>query len=294
MRKKLDETFDLSEDRSTHHTDGLADVLIDSSTNHAPLTIERLHGWHSALFPAGYSGGYRINVATFRSEEMRVVSGRGYREKIHYTAPPHERLPQEMAAFLHYANHAQENPYIQSAIAHLWFVTIHPYDDGNGRIARSIAHYILSGALGLDHHGYSLSEAIRQERKAYYDTLERSQNLFYNRGFDFTEWIAWHIGITDRAIATALETIEIVIQKTKFWDHARMYPLNARQIKVLNKILDKGITHFEGGLSTKKYAAMTRTSIPTAKRDISQLLQYGLLHHIEGSAGRSTRYEIKI
>ncbi len=294
VRKKLDETFDYSNDHSTHHTDGLADILIDSSFNHEPLTNERLHGWHNALFPTGYSSGYKIDVAKYRSDEMSVVSGRGYREKVRYVAPPHENLSQEMKKFLHYINHTEEDPYIKSAIAHIWFVAIHPYDDGNGRIARAVTNYVLSKELGLDHNCYSISKAIREDRKAYYDKLERSQNLFYNRGFDFTEWIAWHTGMIDRAINHSLSEIEIVMQKTKFWDHARAYPLNERQIKVLNKVLDKGVEHFEGSLSTKKYAGMTSTSIPTAKRDISQLVAYGLLHQVEGSAGRSTRYVVSI
>jgi len=294
VRKKLDENFDYSNDHSTHHTDGLADILIDSSFNHEPLTKERLHGWHNALFPTGYSSGYKIDVAKYRSDEMSVVSGRGYGEKVHYVAPPYEQLLEEMEKLLHYINHTKEDPYIKSSIAHIWFVSIHPYDDGNGRIARAITNYVLSKELGLDHNYYSISKAIRQDRKTYYDKLERSQNLFYNREFDFTEWIAWHTDMIDRAINNSLEEIEIVIQKTKFWDHTREYPLNERQIKVLNKILDKGIEHFEGGLSTKKYASMTNISNPTAKRDISQLVEYGLLHHVEGSAGRNTRYAVSI
>ena len=292
VRKKLDEAFDYLNDSSTHHTDGLVTLLLDSSYNNAPLTEERLHGWHSILFPTGYSDGHKINVAIYRSDEMSIVSNKGYRETIHFVAPPHEQLTQEMNRFLDYINSSKEDPYIKSAIAHIWFVSIHPYDDGNGRIARAITNYVLSKELGLDHKYYSLSTAIRKDRKGYYDTLEKSQNLFYNRGFDFSKWVLWHTNIINSAIENSLEQIKIITQKTKFWDKAREYPLNERQLKVVNKLLDKGVENFEGGLITKKYARMVSTSIATAKRDITGLVDYGLIEQAEGSAGRNTRYVI--
>jgi len=293
VRKKLDEAFDYVDDSSTHHTDGLVTLLFDSSYNTTKLTQKRLHGWHSILFPTGYSDGHKIDVATYRSEEMSVVSNRGYREKVHYVAPPHEQLKEEMSRFLDYINSSQDDPYVKSAIAHLWFVSIHPYDDGNGRLARAIANYVLSKELRLDHKYYSLSTVIRKDRKDYYDVLEKSQNLFYNREFDFTKWIEWHTNTINTAIESSLEQIEIITQKTKFWDKAREYPLNERELKVLNKLLDKGVENFEGGLSTKKYASMTNSSVATAKRDISRLVGYGLIKQVEGSAGRNTRYTIK-
>ncbi len=294
VRKKLDESFDYVDDNSTHHTDGLVTLLLDSSYNHEPLTEERLHGWHSILFPIGYSDGYKIDVATYRSDEMSVVSNKGYREAVYYVALPYEQLTQEMNKFLDYINSSKDDPYIKSAIAHIWFVSIHPYDDGNGRIARAIANYILSKELGLDHKYYSLSTAIRKDKKGYYDTLEKSQNLFYNREFDFTKWVLWHTNIVNSAIENSLEQIKVITQKTKFWDKAREYPLNKRQLKVLNKLLDKGIENFEGGLSTKKYANMVSTSIATAKRDITGLVDYGLIEQVEGSAGRNVRYAISV
>ena len=293
VRKKLDETFDYVNDSSTKHTDGLVSLLLDSRYNDTLLTHERLHGWHSILFPTGYSDGHKIDVATYRSDEMSVVSSKGYRETVHYLAPPHEQLREEMNRFLDYVNSSKEDPFIKSAIAHIWFVSIHPYDDGNGRIARSITNYVLSKELGLDHKYYSLSTAIRKDRKGYYDKLEKSQNLFYNREFDFTKWVLWHTNMINRAIESSLEQIKIITQKTKFWDKAREYPLNERQLKVFNKLLDKGVENFEGRLSTKKYVSMVSTSVPTAKRDITGLVGYGLIEQVEGSAGRNTRYVIK-
>ena len=292
VRKRLDKSFDYINDSSTRHTDGLVTLLLDSQENSSLLTKERLHGWHSILFPTGYSDGHKIDVATYRSDEMSVVSTKGYRETIHYIAPPHEQLEEEMSRFLDYVNYSKNNPYIKSAIAHIWFVSIHPYDDGNGRIARTIVNYILSKELGLDYKYYSLSTAIREERRGYYDTLERSQNLFYNREFDFTKWIVWHTNVINRAIENLIEQIKIIAQKTKFWDRAREYHLNQRQLKVLNKLLDKGSQNFEGGLSTKKYAKMVSTSTATAKRDISTLVNYGLIKQVEDSAGRNIRYLI--
>ena len=293
VRKKLDETFDYSNDSSTRHTDGLVALLLDSSDINAPLTEERLHGWHSILFPTGYSDGHKIDVAQYRSDEMEVVSSRGYREVVHYLAPPHELLSKQMNKLLTYINELNENPYIKSAIAHIWFVSIHPYDDGNGRIARAITNYVLSKELGLDHKYYSLSTAIREDKKGYYNTLEKSQNLFYNRSFEFTKWVLWHTNMINSAINISLEQIEIITQKTKFWDRAREYTLNERQRKVIHKILNIGTENFEGGLSTKKYAKIVNTSIPTAKRDITLLIKYGLLEQVEGSGGRNTRYKIK-
>ncbi len=294
IKKRLNFTFDHSQDKSNRYTDGLADILIDSTINHKPLTKERLHGWHNALFPTGYSGGYKIDVAKYRKGEMSVVSKRGYSEVTHYIAPPHTMVDEEMNKLLNYINYSQEDPYIKSAVAHIWFVSIHPYDDGNGRIARAMANYVLSKELGLNYHYFSISKEIEKNKKNYYEILEKSQNLFYNKDFDFTEWIKWHTDMVNNAIEASLKEIEKIIKKAKFWDKARNFPLNKRQIKVLNKILDIGIENFKGGLSTKKYVNITKTSIPTAKRDISKLLKFGLIEKIEGSAGRNTSYMLKI
>ncbi|HHH54420.1 MAG TPA: Fic family protein [Bacteroidetes bacterium] len=290
--KKLDETFDYSNDRSTHHTDGLVDILIDSSFNHEPLIQERLHGWHNALFPTGYSGMTKIDVAKYRSEEMSVVSGRGIKEKTHYIAPPHDTLTDEMHRFLEYINHSTDNPYVKSAIAHLWFVIIHPYDDGNGRITRTITNHVLSKELGLNHKYFSISSAVIKYKKSYYEALEKTNKIIDNKEFDFTDWILWHTSMIESAINISLENIQMVVNKTKFWDRARKLNLNDKQTKVLNKLLDVGEGKFEGGLTNKKYRAITGTTQLTASRHIKDLVDKGLVQEIEGRGGRSTCYDI--
>ena len=292
VRKKLDETFDYTNDRSTHHTDGLVDVLIDSSFNHEPLTIERLHGWHNALFPSGYSGLTKIDVAKYRREEMSVVSGRGMKEKIHYVAPHHDTLTDEMDAFFDYINHSEDNPYVKSAIANLWFVVIHPYDDGNGRITRAITNYVLSKELGLTHKYFSISSAVIKDKKNYYHALEKTNKIMDNKDFDFTFWVLWHTHMINSAIDISLENIRTVVNKTKFWDRARNLKLNEMQTKVLNKLLDAGEEKFEGGLTNKKYRSITGTTQVTASRHIKGLVDKGLLLEVEGHGGRSTCYDI--
>jgi Fic family protein len=292
VHKKLDESFDYTNDRSTHHTDGLVDVLIDSSFNHEPLTEERLHGWHNALFPTGYSGMTKIDVARYRSEEMSVVSGRGMKEKTHYIAPSHDTLADEMHTFFEYINHSEDNPYVKSAIAHLWFVIIHPYDDGNGRITRAIANYVLSKGLGLNHKYFSISSAVIKDKKNYYDALEKTNKIMHNKHFDFTEWILWHTSMIDNAINITLDSIQTVVDKTKFWDRARELNLNEKQTKVINKLLDTGEGNFEGGLTNKKYRAIAGTTQLTASRHIKELVDKGLLREVEGHGGRSTCYDI--
>lgn len=283
----------VQKDTSTKQTDGLAAMFMDSSTNRSPLTVERLNGWHHTLFPDGYSGLHQINVARFREEEMSVVSYKSGREQTHYIAPPPDILAKEMEAFLAFVNNSEEDAYTKAAIAHFWFVTIHPYDDGNGRIARAITNYVLSKELGLNDGYYSISTAIVEDKKRYYDLLERHQKLLYNKHLEITDWIAWHTDMIDKAIEISLQHVQIAIQKANFWDRAREYPLNTRQIKVLNKLLDVGVDGFEGGLSTKKYISITKTSTATAKRDIADLLSKKLIERVEGTAGRNVRYVVK-
>ncbi|NCB13886.1 MAG: Fic family protein [Erysipelotrichia bacterium] len=297
FRKKLDKDFDaLSDKYSTKATDNLVEILIDCSLNKNPLTLERLHGWHNCLFENNYTKLSKINVASFRKDDdMEVISGAIGFEKVHYKAIPVSKIDEDIKIFLEYCNTSSENIYIKCAIAHLWFVSIHPYDDGNGRISRAITDYILSKySLNIEFKLYSISTAINNDRKAYYDILDKTTNLFLNKTFDITPWLIWHLNILKNAMQNALLNIEYLILKTKFWDIHRNQPLNERQIKVLNKIFDVGIDNFEGGLNTKKYMAITKVSKATASRDISELIEFECIKQVDGTAGRNIRYIINI
>lgn len=296
FRKKLDKDFDGRYDKySTRATDNLVEILIDSNLNKDALNLQRLHGWHNCLFEhSGYDRLSKIDIAKFRSHsDMEVVSGAIGHEKVHYKAVPLEKLDIDIENFLKYCNKSDENIYIKAAIAHIWFVIIHPYDDGNGRIARAITDYILSqNSSSTKFKLYSISTAISGDRAGYYAILDSTTNLFLNREFDLTPWIVWHLNILNNAMQQALKNIEYLIQKTKFWDTYRKQALNERQIKVLNKILDMGSENFEGGLNTKKYMALTKVSKATAIRDISELLEFGCIEQVEGTAGRNVRYKV--
>jgi Fic family protein len=297
FRKKLDKEFDGRYDKySTRATDNLVEILIDSNLNKNDLNLERLHGWHNCLFEhTQYSKLNRIDIAKFRSNsDIEVVSGAIGHEKVHYKAVPLEKLDDAIEEFLKYCNESDENIYIKSAIAHIWFVIIHPYDDGNGRIARAITDYILSGnTSSTEFKLYSISTAISNDRTGYYEILDITTNLFLNKEYDLTPWLEWHLKILNYAMDQALKNIEYLIQKTKFWDIHRKNALNERQIKVLNKILDMGSENFEGGLSTKKYISMTQVSKATAIRDINELLEFGCIEQIKDTAGRNIRYKVK-
>ena len=297
LRKRLDREFDARSDKyATATTDSLVEILIDCSLNKEPLTLERLNGWHNCLFEHQYSKLHKINVATFReNDDMEVVSGAIGHERVHYLAPPADRLNEDIARLLAYCESSSENIYIKSAIAHLWFVIIHPYEDGNGRVARAITDYILSlGTTFTQFKLYSISTAINKDRKSYYDILDQTTNLFKNREFSITHWIEWHLITLKSAMQSGLKSIEYLVQKTKFLDKYRAYALNERQIKVINKILDMGSENFEGGVSTKKYISLTKVSKATAVRDISQLVKFGCIKQIEGSSGRNIRYILDI
>ena len=298
FRKKLDKYFDGRNDKySTRVTDNLVEILIDSNLNKSDLKLDRLHGWHNCLFEhTQYDRINKITIAKFRNHsDMEVVSGAIGHEKVHYKAVPAEKIDTDIEKFLDYCNTSDENIYIKSAIAHLWFVMIHPYDDGNGRLARAITDYILSSNNSITQFKlYSISTAISSNRNEYYDILDSTTNLFLNKEFDLTPWLIWHLNILNNAMQQALKNIEYLIQKTKFWDKHRKNALNERQIKVLNKILDMGSENFEGGINTKKYMALTKISKATAIRDITELLDFGCIEQITGSAGRNVRYKVKI
>lgn len=273
------------------HVEGVVEMVLDATVNcHAPITQERLFGWHAALFPTGRSGLARITVGGWRKDAagpMQVVSGPVGRERVHFEAPPAGRLGSEMERFLSWANGATSEPaLIKAGLAHLWFVTLHPFDDGNGRMARAVGDLFLARADGSPQRFYSLSAQIQRERKAYYDILERTQKT----SLDVTEWLAWFLATLHRAVDQAQHTLDAVLVKTRFWrrwagpDSA---PLNERQVKMLNLLLDG----FEGKLTSSKWAALAKCSPDTALRDITDLLTRGILRKSE-AGGRSTSYEL--
>lgn len=272
------------------HVDGIVDMVLDATSNAmAPVTTERLFGWHSALFPAGYSGISQIRVGNWRDDSagpMQVVSGSIGRQKVHFEAPPAKRLPAEMVRFLAWLNDTcpKEPALVRAGLGHLWFVTLHPFDDGNGRIARAIGDLLLTRADGSGQRFYSLSAQIQRERKAYYQILEQTQK----GSMDVTAWLEWFFAELLKAIEQAHTTLDKVLAKARFWQWAATIPMNERQIKVLNRLLDG----FEGKLTTRKWAALAKCSQDTALRDITELLQHNVLQKAT-AGGRSTNYEIR-
>ena len=277
-------------------TDSLIEILIDANTNYnQDLNIERLFGWHNALFLKGYSGFVKINVATFRGEEtMEVVGGAAGKEKTYYVAPPKERLDEEMARYLEWFNTTPAS-LLKACIAHLWFVIIHPFDDGNGRIGRAITDLVLSKIeQSKISKLYSMSSAINNDRGGYYKALEQTTGYIHKERnhLDITLWCEWFLAALESALCDTKKKLAYIVQKTLFWDRYKNAELNARQIKVLNKILDMGAENFLGALSKKKYMSITDTASTTASRDIVQLLELGCIRQIEETKGRNVRYEI--
>jgi Fic family protein len=268
--------------------EGVVEMTLDATQNFdAPLTNERVLGWHASLFPTGRSGMSRITVGTWRPKEagpMQVVSGPIGREKVHFEAPGAERLESEMARFLEWSNsHTAIDPVLKAGIAHFWFVTIHPFEDGNGRIARAIGEMALSQADGTSHRFYSLSSQIEAERKNYYLQLEAAQ-----RGdLDITRWLTWFLGCLDRTIGNADKTLAAVLLKARLWQRINRRPVNNRQREVINRMLGG----FEGFLTTSKYAKLAKCSQDTALRDIRELLERGIIVQNPGR-GRSTSYRL--
>ncbi|ARP79864.1 cell filamentation protein Fic [Bordetella genomosp. 8] len=271
------------------HVEGIVEMVLDATANHgAPLTAERLFAWHAALFPTGYSGLSKITTGGWRDDAhgpMQVVSGRVDRQRVHYEAPPAARLPKEMAGFLAWVNSAAagEPPLVRAGLGHLWFVTLHPFDDGNGRIARAVGDLLLARADGSPQRFYSLSAQIQRERKAYYDILEATQK----GSMDVTAWLSWFLETLHAAVASAHGTVDAVLRKARFWQRLPGARLNERQVKVLNRLLDG----FEGKLTSGKWAALAKCSPDTALRDISELVQLGVLRRSQ-AGGRSTSYEL--
>ena len=268
--------------------EGIVEMMLDATGKFdEPLTEDRLHGWHAALFPTGRSGMTRINSGAWRDDAtgpIQVVSGPMGREKVHYEGPPAERVPDEMGRYFEWSEKPRDiHPLLAAGLAHLWFVTIHPFDDGNGRIARAIADMALARSEKSPQRYYSMSSQIRVERKDYYHVLEWTQK----GDMDITRWQEWFLECLLRAIEGSKETLTAVMRKARFWGRFAREPLNDRQIKVVNKLLDG----FEGKLTSSKWAKIAKCSQDTATRDINDLIERGALQKDPGG-GRSTSYSI--
>lgn len=269
------------------YTDEVVQMMLDA-TQHSeePLSAERLFGWQSALFPTGMSGLYKIVVGAWRNntpdDPMQVVSGAIGHEKVHFEAPDSSRLETEMKGFINWFNEDRTmDPVLKAAVAHLWFVTIHPFDDGNGRLARALTDMQLSRADGTPQRFYSMSAQIRKERNSYYDILESTQK----DSLDITDWITWFLNCLDRALGASMDHLQAVLQKARFWEKHAGTPLNERQQVLLNKLLDG----FEGKLTSSKWAKLAKTSQDTALRDIQDLVTKNMLVK-DNAGGRSTGY----
>ena len=270
------------------HVEGVVEMVLDAIGHYAdPLTEERLFAWHAALFPTGRSGMTKITVGGWRedkSDPMQVVSGPIGREKVHYQAPEAKRVPKEMRAFLKWFNGPQSiDPVLAAGLAHLWFVTIHPFEDGNGRIARAIADMALARSENSTQRFYSMSAQIRLERNAYYDMLEKTQK----DGLDITTWLEWFLGCLDRAIDGAENILAGIFHKAHFWEAHTHKPFNERQRAIINRLFDG----FEGKLTSSKWAKLANCSQDTALRDIDDLVKSGVLVK-EPGGGRSTSYAL--
>jgi Fic family protein len=271
-----------------HYVEGLVGVMLDAVKNcKADLTKERLFGWHAALFPMGRSGMHEITVANWRQgkEPMQVVSGAFGHEKVHYEAPASADVPAQMEQLIMWCNATHLSPFIMAAVAHLWFVTIHPFDDGNGRISRTLADMFLSRLDEDSARYYSMSAEINRNKKSYYEVLERTQK----GDMDITEWLLWFFRCLESAITRALGTIERTLQKAAYWDRFSEVNINERQRKVINRLWDD----FEGKLTSSKWAKICSCSQDTASRDISDLIQKGMLQN-SGEGGRSANYVLTV
>ena len=270
------------------NVEGVVEMMLDATREYAsPLTTERLFDWHAALFPTGRTGIRPIRVAKWRDDNdgpMQVVSGPIGRERVHFEGPPADRVADEMKRFQNWFNApGDHDPLLTAAQAHLWFVTIHPFDDGNGRIARAITDMALARGENSAQRFYSMSAQVQQERDAYYQILEHSQK----ETLDITEWLAWFLGCLTRAVDAAHVTLDDAICKARFWDRFNQEPLNERQIKVLQRVMD----NFEGKLTSSKWARIAKCSQDTAGRDIADLIKRGALKKDSGG-GRSTSYSV--
>jgi Fic family protein len=268
---------------SGRDVEGVVEMMLDATQNHAkPLTHDRLYGWQAALFPSGRSGMQKIALGRYRSGEMQIVSGPMGKEKVHYMAIPAGEVKKEMDRFLKWFNRKDAiDPVLKAAIAHFWFIIIHPFDDGNGRIARAMTDLMLARADGIKERYYSISAQMLIERKQYYAVLQKVQ---HSSG-DITEWLSWFLHCLKRALLATENTLQKVLRKTEFWKVHETVVFNKRQVLMLNKLLDG----FDGKLKSSKWAKMAKCSSDTALRDIKDLIEKGVLQQ-EEAGGRNTNY----
>jgi Fic family protein len=272
---------------SDRNVEGVVEMMLDATQNcFAPLTADRLFDWHAALFPTGRSGMYKITVADWRKDDagpMQVVSGAMGKEKVHFQAPDSDAVVKEMTRFIEWFNNRRIDLVIKAAVAHLWFVTIHPFDDGNGRITRALTDMLLAQSDNSNQRFYSMSAQIRLERKQYYEVLEKTQK----GDLDITDWIVWFLKCLNGALKSTDSVLTRVLFKADFWRKHINTPINDRQRKLLNKLMDG----FDGKLTSSKWAKIAKCSKDSAVRDINDLIDKGILQK-EAAGGRSTNYEL--
>lgn len=278
---------------SDRHIDGIVEMMLDATQNFGKaLTKNRVLAWQASLFPTGYSGIHKIITGAWRDDRlgpMQVVSGRAGHEKIHFEAPAARRLERETKSFLAWFNHTAEiDAVLKAGVAHLWFVTLHPFEDGNGRIARAITDMQLARADGSAQRFYSMSAHIRKERKAYYDVLEKTQKNAGGKGIDITHWLEWFLGCLERALDSTETALADVFKKARFWELHPAGSLNERQRKMIQKLFE----NYEGKLTSSKWAKITKCSQDTALRDILELVEKGIFVK-DSAGGRSTSYLLK-
>jgi len=277
--------------------DNYVDILIDANINYEDgLSLDKIFGWHNSMFEKGYNNFSKINIASFRDEgEMQIISTNANADKVYYEAPPRDILDNEMDNFINWYNNTPAS-LIKAAITHLWFVIIHPLDDGNGRITRAITDMVLSQIESSKTPKlYTMSKSINDDRKGYYNALEHTTGYIKKENsLDITYWCEWFFNTLYISLLEAQKSLGYIVDKTKFWDKHKDDKLNARQTKVVNKILDIGSSNFKGDLSKKKYIKIADTTSATASRDIADLLEKDCIEQIEGTKGRNIRYIIKI
>lgn len=273
--------------------DGIVEILLDATLHYGrKLTADRLFGWHAALFPTGYSGIHKIRVADWRDDQkgpMQVVSGPIGRELVHYVAPPADQLEREMKSFFLWWEKSRNelDGVLRAGVAHLWFVAVHPFEDGNGRIARTLTDMALAEDENLSSRCYSLSSQIMAERDEYYEVLERTNK----QDVDISEWLKWFLKCMSRAILSSNKLLSNVMLKAHFWKRYAQADLNVRQRKAINRLLDAGPGGFEGGMTNRKYAGLARVSRATAQRELADLVAKGILQPNPGG-GRSASYDL--